>query len=203
MSNHKKSRRFHGDNFDCTILEQSVDRDYIELREEYFINQYDTFNSGLNNSYNGKGLQTGFTTKGFIYSEQSRELMSQKAKQRAAREGVEIRSARSKANWQDDQYREKQVKARKGKRLRPLKVSDEVVAEIRSLYEKERLVIQQELDCINEERSKINAGWKPLQVHSEFAKKYCEHYGVSKNFIVGVVLWKTRTKVLPSSHKKN
>lgn len=204
FGDHKRSKRFKDCGFDYQILEESTDRSYIEKQEEYYINKYDTYQNGLNESPQGKGWghnSSNFTTLGYVYSEESRKKMSESAKKRAEREGFNLRSKRSKENWKNPNYISKQSEVRKGKRLRPLKISDETVAEIRSLYEQEKVEIEQQLVSINKERKEKNSGWKPLTVHSEFAKKYCDHYNVSKNFIVGVVLWKTRTKILPSIYK--
>jgi len=201
FGDHKRSKRFKDCGFDYQILEESADRSYIERQEEHYINKYDTYQNGLNESPQGKGWghnSSNFTTLGYVFSDESRQKMSLAAKKRAQREDPRLRSTRSKNNWLNPVYAKKQSDARKEKRLRPLKVSDENVAEIRALYEQEKHQIEKQLIVINEERKRKNAGWKPLKVHSEFAKKYCNKYNVTKNFIVGVVLWKTRTKVLPS-----
>jgi hypothetical protein len=201
FGDHKRSKRFRDTGFDYKILEESADREYIEKQEEYYIKKYDTYVNGLNESPQGKGWghnSTNFTTLGYVFSNESRQKMSISAKKRAYKEGFEIRSARSKNNWSNSDYAKKQSDVRKEKRLRPLKISDAAVADIRALYEQEKDQIEKQLIVINQERKKKNSGWKLLTTHSEFAKKYCGKYNVSKNFIVGVVLWKTRTKILPS-----
>ena len=202
MGYHKRSLRFRDSGFDIEILEESADRSYIEAQEEYWIEKLDTYNNGLNESPSGKGCghnSPNFTTLGYVYSDESRELMSLAAKKRAAKEGYEVRSERSKANWKDPQYRQRQIDVRKGKRLRPLTLSDETVVEMRAHFESEREQCVQEIQEYNDKAK--TRGWNQKTPSSHFAKKHTELYGCSNTTIKGIVEWKTRTKSLPKLGK--
>lgn len=200
MGDHKRSNRFKGDEFDVEILERSNNREYIELREEYWISKLDTFNNGLNDTPSGKGWghrSPNFTTFGYVYSDSSRKLMSESAKSRAKREGFSIRSERSVNNWKQEEYRNKQIQARKGKRLKKPKLSDNQVDEIRNKWNKEKKQIAKELIPINERRMEINSGWRKITPESTFARKYHNEYGVSWKLIENIILNKSRIKKLP------
>lgn len=201
FGDHKRSNRFKNDGFDYIVLEESLDRNYIENMEEYYIKKFNTYECGLNDTISGKGYghnSQKFTTRGYVFSDEQREKMSNSAKERALREGTEYRSELTKKTWTNDDYRKHQSEIRKGKRLRPPKLSDEQVMEIRNLYEMEKDIIERDLIEINKQRMEKNSGWYPLKVHSEFAKKYSKKYGVSNVTITNIVLNKSRTKILPN-----
>lgn len=206
MGDHKRSKRFKEDSFDIKILEEDSSRDYIEQREEYWIKELDTFKNGLNESWSGKGCghrSPNFTTLGYVFSEESRKKMSTSAKKRAKEEGFEVRSQRSKDNFKNPEYVAKQVAAKKGKRLRPPKLSDEQVVEIRDFYESILFQLKKECEVINEERHNKNPSWKKTNEAQLFGRKYSGHYGVSLVLLRDIVLWKTRTINLPKLYGKN
>lgn len=198
MGDHKRSKRFRNDEFTIEILEKSNDRQYINEREEYWIQKLDSFNNGLNESWSGKGYghnSSNFTTEGYIYSEKSRKRMSESAKKRCDPEKMrEI----SKKQWNDPKIRKHHSEIRKGKRLRKPKLSDEKVAEIRLFYESIKNQLEKECKVINEERHKKNSSWKKTNTAQLFGNKYSEKYSVSNTLLRDIVLWKTRTQVLPS-----
>lgn len=204
MGDHKRSNRFKGDEFEVQILEESYDRNYIEGREEYWIEELDTYQNGLNESPSGKGYghnSPNFTTLGYKFSDEQRDRMSKSAKERAKREGFEVRSKRSKDNYKDPEYLKKQKQSKSGKRLRPPKLSDNQVDEIRDTFAKELEEIQQEINHVNEKRRKKNSGWRPITPYSTFARKYCDYYNVSAKCIENIVSGKSRTERLPSIYK--
>jgi len=204
MGDHKRSKRFKGIGFDCEILEESIDRSYIEKQEEYWIRKLDTYNKGLNESPSGKGWghnSPNFTTLGFTFSDTSRKKMSESAKKRAVEEGSEVRSQRSKDNWNHPEYRAKQTQIRKGKRLRPPKISDEQVIQMRAHYEKEKKECIREIQEYNDTAKK--RGWSLKTSSSHFARKYSDFYNCSNVAIKGIIEWKTRTKILPPLYGKD
>lgn len=196
MGDHKRSKRFRNDDFNIEILEKNADRQHINEREEYWIQKLDTFNNGLNESYSGKGYghnSSNFTTEGYIYSEESRKKMSESAKKRVDKEKMRQISLNQ---WKDPDLKKHHSDIRKGKRLRPPKISDEMVIQIRNHYENEKLKCEEEIKEYN-----INAkkkGWPQKTSSSHFAKKYAKHYQCSNVTLKGIIEWKTRTKVLPS-----
>ena len=75
MGDHKRSKRFRDDEFIIEILEKSADRQYINEREEYWIQKLDTYKNGLNESWSGKGYghnSSNFTTQD-IFSQKNLE----------------------------------------------------------------------------------------------------------------------------------
>lgn len=204
LGDHKRSNRFKNDDFDFKVLEESQDRQYIEDREEYYINEYDTFNSGLNDTSSGKGYghnSKNFTTLGYIFTEEQRENMSIAAKNRAKNEPSGLRAEKSKKLWEDPEYRKKQEGKRKGKRLRPPKISDEEVAVIRNHFESVKNDYIAKAEAINLERHKRNPSWKKTTPERAFAKDFHEHYNLSDKGLYGIVAYKTRTEVLPDLWK--
>lgn len=199
MSCHRISERFYDDDFNIKILAESPDRSEIEDLEEYYIKYYDTYNNGLNNSEGGKGYghnDPKFTTLGYKFTDEQRRKMSEAGKKRALREGFDIRSKRSKTAWQNEEYRKRQSEIRKNKRLRPPKLTDDQVAEIRKRWDEEKADIISKVNSINE--SKINSSHYEITPHGYFAKQYSDYYNVTTTTIKNVILWKTRTRVLPS-----
>lgn len=199
MGDHKRSKRFRNDEFTIEILEKSLDRSYIEQRESELIEELDTYNNGLNESPSGKGYghnSKNFTTLGYIFSEESRKKMSESAKKRGG--GPEQMREISLNQWSDPKIRKHHSEIRKGKRLRKPKLSDEIVVEIRLFYESIKDQLEKECRDINEERNKKNSSWKKTNTAQLFGNKYSEKYSVSNTLLRDIVLWKTRTKVLPS-----
>jgi hypothetical protein len=131
MSQHKISDKFKGYDFEYEILLESDDRSVIEIAEEKAIDEYDTFNNGLNSTKSGKGYghnSSSFTTFGYKFDDESRQKMSLAAKGRAKREGFEIRSNRSKKFYNDNpEVREKISKNRRGKKA-AFKLNDNDIA---------------------------------------------------------------------------
>ena len=198
MGDHKRSKRFRHDEFDVNILEINSDRQFINDREEYWIQRLDTFNKGLNETPSGKAYghnSPKFTTNGYIFSEESRKKMSESAKKRGG--GPEQMRQLALNQWNDPKMREHHSKIRKGKRLRKPKLSDEKVSEIRLFYEKIKPQLEKECHNINEERRKKNSSWKKTNPPQLFGKKYSKKYSVSNTLLRDIVLWKTRTKILP------
>jgi len=205
MKVHSISERFKDDEFEITILETSDSREYIETREEWWISHFDSYHNGLNLTQGGKGFgheNPNFTTFGFTFPEDSRQKMSKSAKERAKREGFEIRSERSKKNWECPKYRKAQEGKRAGKRLRPTKISDEEVARIREKFLIEQSHLIEEVKQENERRHNINSSWKKTNLACWFASKYKDEYGVSDVWLRNVVQNKIRVRPLPEVFKK-
>jgi len=131
MTAHSKSERFDGFSFECEVLENSDDFEYIAGREEYYIKKYDTYLNGLNESVDGKGnhLCGDFTTKGFIFSEESRMKMRESAKKRIKRDGIPFKGC----SHSSDQ-KEKWSRERKGKLPPNTRLTEELVIEIVDLF---------------------------------------------------------------------
>jgi len=203
MGDHKRSSRFKNNEFHIQILEESFDRSYIEDKESHYISVYDTFANGLNDTETGKGYghsSPKFNTLGYTFSNESRKKMSESAKKRCIN-NFEAMSERSKKAWGNLEYREHQSKVRQGKRLRPPKLSDEAVNEIRVLYYNSVKSYEQKCEVYNQEAVKL--GRMLLTPHGAFAKEHHKKYDVSPTTIKNIVLNKVRTKALPSVYNDN
>lgn len=118
MAQHKISPRFQMHSFVYDILLQDTSREIIENAEIDAIQKYDTFRNGLNSTIGGKGYNHNslkFNTIGYKFSDASKARMSKAAKERALREGFDVRSKRSKSIWSDSDRRKKMSDIRKGK----------------------------------------------------------------------------------------
>lgn len=137
MAQHRHSSKFRGHSFTFKILLENEDRNIIEEAETKAVQEYDTFNNGLNATFGGKGHQHNskkFNTLGFRFSEKSKEKMSQAAKARAKREGYEIRSSRSRAVWKDLSRRKRLSEKKKGQRSPLRKISDSDLQGLRANF---------------------------------------------------------------------
>lgn len=86
IAQHRCHKRFVGHTFEHEILEESADIGLLD-KEDQYIDMYRSFASdgGLNLTRSGRGYPHGsknFTTRGKVYSEDSRRKMSEKAKAR-------------------------------------------------------------------------------------------------------------------------
>lgn len=125
FADHSRSQRFSLGIKNIEILKECDTYEEAEDLEEYYVSLYDTFNSGLNLSINGKGnhLCSSFTTKGFKYSDESRKKMSEKAKARGISDNC-LKACRSKES------RRKQSAKRKGICWSPQKLTQEQIDEM-------------------------------------------------------------------------
>lgn len=171
---HKKSSRFKGYKYEIEILEENPDFEYICDREEYFITLYNTYNNGLNETPDGKGLQDYryFTTKGYKFSEESKKKMSIKAKQRLERDGNPF-----KGKHHTEQTKEKLRQKRLGK-IYTHKLSEEEVKEIIKLFN-----LKEEFEQVG----KPGRNGKIITYERAFALKYCKQFNVTKENIERII----------------
>lgn len=101
---HEKSNRFSIGIKNVEILAECDTYEEAEDLEEYYIEKYDTFNNGLNTTYNGKGKTPNckFNTLGYVYSEESRTRMSESAKRRGATSTGWKHSDYNKKRWSEE-----------------------------------------------------------------------------------------------------
>lgn len=125
INEHSKSSRFSLGVSKFEVLDECSTYKEAELKEEYYIEKYNTHKHGLNLTSDGKGLngKCDFNTLGFKFSSDSRAKMSVSAKAR----GVPCGRVVSK------ETREKMSKVRKGKSFY-LKISFETKKQIINAY---------------------------------------------------------------------
>lgn len=77
VKQHSKSSRFKQGIVNKEILYTCISRDHAEYMERYYIEVYDTFYNGLNNTVDGGYSRKGsnVSTNGYVYSETSRKRM--------------------------------------------------------------------------------------------------------------------------------
>jgi len=78
MNAHKKSKRFANYEFTYQIIAQTTTHDEVLIKEEYYIDLYNTYKDGLNATKTGKGCghnSPNFSTLGMKFSEKHRENM--------------------------------------------------------------------------------------------------------------------------------
>jgi hypothetical protein len=203
MSCHLRSARFRDIGFESKVIFTSRFRNLVETHEASAVTFYDSYNSGLNLTKHGAGYGHGhhnFSTLGFKFSETSRAKMSVAAKRRGERESSSgIRAIRSTELWNQMEYRNSQTGKRKGKRLRPPKLSDEQVAEIRIRFANESSKLQQSLDTHNAFRK--SRGYRLLTPERLFANEFCKSYDVTNVCINSILTNKSRIKCLPPLYK--
>lgn len=203
MDDHRRSKRFENSNFDVEILERSVDRKFIEEREEFHIKRLKTFETGLNGSRGGKGWGHNgpkFTTKGFKFSEESKQKMSISGKARAIREGQQKRAESAKIAWSNPEYVKRQIESKKGKRLHKPRISDERVSEMRKHFESVKNDLEQQAKTRSECNLKL--GRFPVSACKLFGEQYSDLYPeVNQASVVAIVANKIRLCPLPALYK--
>ena len=200
LNSHRRSERFIGDGFQYEFLFESSDRLLVEQKETEFVQRYDTFANGLNDSPTGKGYghcSPNFTTLGFAFTPESREKMSISA---SARCDADKMREISKDMWATPGVREHHIAIRKGKRLSKPKLSDKQVDDIRKQFSIMLDDILTECAVINTERTKKNKSWSHITPEKLYAVKFSEEYGVSITLLRDIVANKTRIKVYPHVH---
>jgi hypothetical protein len=102
MYDHRRSKRFIGHTFSYEIVFESSSHNEILLQEKQFIQKYDSFSKGLNNSIDGSGNHNSpkFTTLGLKFSDETRKKISQKAKGNKRALGLKHKKE-TKEKWSD------------------------------------------------------------------------------------------------------
>jgi hypothetical protein len=140
MRVHKKSKRFEIGIEKIEILKYCDTYSEAEDLEEIFIAKYDTFYNGLNESINGKGnhLAPNFNTKGFKYSEESKQKM------RDNHWSKKMKNTWSKNANFSEETRKKWSKLRKGKSWGGRKIPLDEAKDIIKKFEEDSLIFDNE-----------------------------------------------------------
>lgn len=196
MAQHKCHDRFQDDSFTFDVLEISESRDYIEQREEFYIQKYNTHTNGLNDTPHGKGHSntSKFSTLGYEFNPESREKMSNSAKKYCEENPDRLKKLRDGAAkmWADPEMRKHHSDIRKGKRLRPTVISDEDVDAIRYDWSNNQDYWEKELHKLKAE------GYSYRKAFSIFVDYYANKHNVSTVLIRNIIKKTMRKEVYPS-----
>jgi hypothetical protein len=79
ISQHSKTQRFKNRITNVIVLIKDISYEKAESVEQYFIEYYNTYNKGLNLTFNGKGKNknTKFNTYGHVFTDESKKKMSE------------------------------------------------------------------------------------------------------------------------------
>jgi hypothetical protein len=140
MSTHKKSKRFEIGIEKIEILKDCDTYSEAEDLEEIFIAEHDTFYNGLNESINGKGnhLAPNFNTKGFKYSEESKQKM------RDNHWSKKMKNTWSKPENFSEETKKKWSEMRKGKSWGGRKIPFSEAKDIIDNFENDTLIFEDE-----------------------------------------------------------
>lgn len=134
MSAHKKTERFALGIQNIEILKECDTYEEAEAIEENYIKIYDTYHNGLNESIDGKGnhLSPSFTTKGFKFSNKSKNKMKDSHWSKTGKyKPIGIKhSEETKQKWSI---------LRKGKAWGPRKIPIEDALKIKEEFEMDKL----------------------------------------------------------------
>jgi len=171
LSQHNNSARFKGYEFTFEILEESTSKEYIDVKEAHYIQYYDSYNTGLNESLDGKGNHhaPNFTTLGYKYSTESKQKMSQSAKARVKRLGAPGKgrkpSAETRFKWSQN---------RKGKIHSKLKVD---YAAVRKEFEEVK----------NTLKESVSKNGRQLSIERQFSNLVYKKYNVCSASIYNII----------------
>lgn len=180
MCHHKISPRFAGYTFTCEILESGFTKELHE-KEAWYITQENTLQPmGLNIAKDGKGNHCAptFTTRGYVFSAESRQKMSESSKRRVRTTGWK-HSAEVKKHWSTK---------RQGKCFKKPSLTE---AEWNSLCE----LWNAKPSCIM-----INGAGKQISYERAFAKTFAERYGLTPNGLYNLVANKLKVFRFPGKY---
>lgn len=148
---HLKTERFSIGIKEFELLHSNISYEEAGQLEEYYIEYFDSFHNGLNESISGKGnhLAPNFTTKGFKFSRESRIKMSESAK----------RSNHAKHNLPEitPEYRRKLSEKRRGICWKKRIITNEMAIDIIDSYENKTIEFTDEFI-----RSKVSKKYKKM-----------------------------------------
>jgi hypothetical protein len=170
ISCHKR-KTFKDVDFTFEILHKSNNRQLIENLEEVEIKKHKSYdpNIGLNKTMNGKGYNysSGFTTKGFKFSEESKLKMKKSAKLRIRKRGYKL----------SEETVRKMSERNKGK-ISWSKLNINQVKEIKKIY-LEKPVLPNV--------GKTQKNGRTMSYDQEFAKTYSIIYNVTPQCIKHII----------------
>lgn len=196
ISAHKKTERFSIGIKDVKILHKCETYEEAEKLEPFYIQKYDTFYNGLNESINGKGnhLAPKFTTRGYKFTEEQKENM------RKNHWSKRMKNTWTKPGQYSEETRLNWSKKRKGKYWgKTRKIPKEMALEIIHNYEKDLIEFDNEfIQTLVKKTDKENVGKVTIEelkspnglyLNKEFL--YCCYYAplfnVSRTAIRGLL----------------
>lgn len=195
---HKNSERFKGFEFSYEILFESDSHDEILRQEKLFVEKYNSFYDGLNNSIDGSGNHNSpnFTTLGLKFSEETREKIRQKA----------LGNKRTLGFRHKKETKEKMSLERIGIAYGPRKISIEEANTILETFKNKNIVFPIEFVCkfVKETQKHkvlhstisfgemISPNGKKLTMETLYCHWYAEKYGTTVAAIRRILNGKTK-----------
>jgi len=195
MYAHKKSKRFEIGIKNIEVLEECLTYEEAEKLEPMYIEKYDTFYNGLNGSVDGKGnhLAPNFTTKGYKFSDESRQKMKENHW-----------STKMKNTWTtntvySEETRKKWSETRKGICWRPRKITRDEALKLIKLYEEDSINYSDDfVKQFVKVKDKKRVGKVPLEELKApngkylnkiklFSEYFCKEYNVTPQAITGLL----------------
>jgi hypothetical protein len=186
---HLKSMRFAIGIKDFKILKECGTYKEAERLEEVYIQQFDTYENGLNLTLTGKGLNDieKFNTYGHKFSEKSKKKMSESAKKRGLNVPIGFKhSEDTKKHWSN---------IRKNKVYGPIKLTREQWLELYTEFKEDRIQFEseyiarfvkktQKLNVCHIAFSELKSGnGKPLTKETLYSNYYAEKFNVTPQAI--------------------
>ena len=164
---HSKSKRFKEGIKTVEVLEDFSTYQEAELKEEFYIQKYNTYRYGLNITPDGKGKNkdTKFSTFGMKHSSETKKKIGLRTKNRPNGMLGKKHSKSTKESWS---------KLRKGKVWGPVKFRESKVRDILNLY-----ATSPSISGVGETQK----NGKKLPYDSAFAKKYHKEFNCTKAWL--------------------
>lgn len=208
--NHKRSERFSEGIKGIQILKECDGYDEAQKFEEQFINQFDTYNNGLNKTKSGKGCghnSPKFTTLGYKFSEGSKRKMSENHWTKLGFENG------MKGKKHSEEVKKKWSKLRKGVVWGPVSFDMRFVEKMREEYENETINFDEEFIKQHVKKSHIDLvgklpidklvmkSGKPLTYKSLFTTHYSLLTQKSKRHIANIIERKSYNGTIHQSER--
>lgn len=198
LSSHKSSLRFSKLGIrEYSILYENDDYNECLKKETYYINVFDTYNSGLNVTKDGKGLNgevCKFNTLGYVFSDSSRNKMS------ISRKKFFANTTRRWRRTYTTKERELMSANAKGKITGPVKLSKEDTIILKERYAaRPSIPIEYIINHVkSSQMSLVTSGLfefeeikskngRPLSYNRAFSEVYCKDYIEKYNLCIATI----------------
>lgn len=190
MSQHRRHKRFIGHEFSYEVIYESESYDDVQSAEERFIFEFNSFNCGLNETIDGSGnhMSPDFTTRGYVYSVESRKRMSDN---HWSKSGKYQPWNKGKKNCFNDEVLKSMSEKRKGVRPKgTVKLNEEDVRKMRSDFSDQidlGVLTQSTRNGKPQKVGDVMANGRTLTYENAFCKEYAAKYNVTRQAIYNII----------------